>query len=156
MRLRNLLAAMALVLVCALLAGCGGSSRLSRGAYRARLATIAKEADKAQSDVEKGLRAKSMVELEARLRAFATAEDRLGDEVSALKPPKDAEAANSELARGGHDTATAVRAVLPKLAKFTSPKSAISFLTKLGNAKGGHEVDDALSQLKKLGYTKGS
>src|SRR5439155_12571559 len=93
MRSRSLFAGMALAWVCALLAGCGGSSRLSRSAYRARLATLGKEADKAQGDVEKGLRAKSVAEIQARLKAFATAEDRLGDEVSRLKPPKDAEAA---------------------------------------------------------------
>ena len=72
-----------------------------------------------------------------------------------LKPPKDAEAANAELARGEHDSAAAVRSVLPKLAKFTSAKAAIGFLRGL-NPKGGHELDHALSQLKKLGYTKGS
>ncbi len=146
-----------MALVCALLAGCGGSSRLSRSAYRARLATIGKEADKAQADVEKGLTARSLAGLQARLKAFATAEDRLGDEVSRLKPPKDAEAANAELARGEHDTAAAVRSALPKLATFTSPKAAIAFLSKgLAQPKGGHEVDHALAQLKKLGYTKGS
>ena len=158
MRSRSLFAGVALALACALLAGCGGSSRLSRSAYRTRLATLGKEADKAQADVEKGLHAKSMAELQARLKAFATAEDRLGDEVSRLKTPKDAEAANAELARGEHDTAAALRSALPKLAKFTSPKAAISFLTKglAAQPKGGHEVDQALAQLKKLGYTKGS
>src|SRR6266702_1161727 len=98
MRSRSLVAVMALMLVCPLLAGCGGSGRLSRSAYGARLATIAKEADEAQADVEKGLTAKSLSELQARLKAFATAEDRLGDEVSRLKPPKDAETPNAELA----------------------------------------------------------
>jgi hypothetical protein len=157
MRSRSLVAGLALTLVCALLAGCGGSSRLSRSGYRPRLATIAKEADTAQGDVEKGLTAKSLAELQARLKAFATAEDRLGDEVSHLKAPKDAEAANAELARGEHDTAAAVRSALPKLARFTSPKAAIAFLSKgLAQPKGGHEVDHALTQLKKLGYTKGS
>ena len=157
MRSRSLVAVMALTLVCALLAGCGGSSRLSRSAYRARLATIAKEADRAQADVEKGLTATSLAGLRARLKAFATAEDRLGDEVSRLKPPKDAEAANAELARGEHETAAAVRSALPKLATFTSPKAAIAFLSKgLAQPKGGHEVDHALAQLEKLGYTKGS
>ena len=145
-------------MACALLEGCGGkSSRLSRSAYSARLATIGKEANKVQVDLEKARLAKSVSEIEARLKAFATADDRLGDEVSRLKPPKDAEAANAELARGEHDTAAAVRSVLPRLAKFTSPKAAIGFLsTSLPNAKGAHEEDQALSQLKKLGYTKGS
>jgi hypothetical protein len=155
---RNLFAVTALALVCALLPGCGGNgSRLSRSAYSARLATLGNEANKAQGDVENALHAKSVSEIEARLKAFAADDDRLGDEVSRLKPPKDAEAANAELARGEHDTAAAVRSVLPRVAKFTSPKAAIAFLSKsVGNAKGAHELDHALSQLKKLGYTKGS
>jgi hypothetical protein len=148
---------MALVCIGFLLAGCGGSSRLSASAYRSRLATIGTEAAKAQGNVEKALTAKNVAEIQTRLEAFATAQNRLGDEVSRLKTPKDAEAANSALARGEHDTAVAVRAALPKLAAFTSPKKAIAFLNKrLGNAKGSHEVDHALDQLKKLGYTKGS
>src|SRR5437773_8537385 len=98
MPLRSLFAGVALVFTCALLAGCGGSSSsLSASEYRARLAKLGKEADKVQGDVEKALTAKSVSEIEARLKASATADDRLGDEVSALKPPKDAEAANAEL-----------------------------------------------------------
>jgi hypothetical protein len=157
MRSWSLFAGIVLAFASVALAGCGSSGRLSASAYRDRLATIAKQADKAQAEVEKGLSATSVFEIQARLNAFATAEDRLGDEVGRLKPPKDAQAANAELARGEHDTAAAVRAVLPRLAKFTSPKAAIRFLSKgLAQAKGGHEVDHALSQLKKLGYTKGS
>lgn len=157
MRWRSLFAGVIVVFACALVEGCGGgSSRLSANAYRARLATVAKEADKAQGDVEKALSAKSIAEIQTRLKAFATADDRLGDEVSRLKPPKDAETANAELARGEHDTAAAVRSVIPKLAKFTSAKAAIAFLMKATPPKGGRELDHALAQLKKLGYTKGS
>jgi len=157
MRWRSLFAGVILVLACALLEGCGGgSSRSSASGYRARLATLAKEADKAQGNVEKALSAKSIAEIQTRLKAFATAEDRLGDEVSRLKPPKGAETANAELARGEHDTAAAVRSVIPKLVKFTSAKAAIASLSKGFQPKGGREVDHALAQLKKLGYTKGS
>jgi hypothetical protein len=157
MQSRNLAAVTALALVCSLLAGCGGSSRLSRSANRARLATLGKEANKVQADVEKAFEAKSVAEIEMRLKSFAAADDRLGDEVSRLRPPKDAEAANAELARGEHDTSASVRAVLPRVAKFSSPKAAIAFLNStVGNAKGGHELDQALSQLRKLGYTTGS
>ena len=154
MRLRSLFAGMAVVFIGALLAGCGGSDRLSASAYRARLATIAKEADKTQADAEQGAeRANSVAELQARLKAFAAAEDRLGDEVSGLKPPKDAEAANAELALGEHHTAAAVRSAIPKLAKFTSVKAAIASLYKV--PLGGREVALALEELQKLGYKKG-
>jgi hypothetical protein len=156
MRWRGVFAGVILVLACALLAGCGGgSSRLSASEYRARLATLGKEADKVQGNVEKALSAKSVADIQTRLKAFATADDRLGDEASSLKPPKDAETANAELARGEHDTAAAVRSVLPKLAKFTSAKAAIAYLKGI-QPKGGREIDHALAQLKKLGYTTGS
>ena len=81
----------------------------------------------------------------------------MGDQVAALKPPKNAEAANALLARGEHDTATATRTVLPQLAKLKSVKAALSLLNKTqGNANGGRELDQALAELKTLGYTKGS
>jgi hypothetical protein len=149
---------LAAALAAALLAGCGGGSgRLSKSDYRAKLATLSREADRAQSDVEKGLRAKSVRELHARLIAFAAASRRLGDEAAKLKPPKDAEAANGELVRGEHDTAQATRAAAAAITKLRTPRAAIAYLqTSLGNAKGAHELDDALAKLKKLGYTKGS
>jgi hypothetical protein len=156
MRFASIPAACALALVF-LAAGCGGSGRLSASDYRAKLAALGKEAAKAQGEVEKALNAKTVAEIRRRLNTFATSEDRLGDEVSKLKSPKNGEAANAELARGEHDLAAQARAVLPKLATSTSPKAAVSFLnSQLGQAKGAHEIDEGLALLKKLGYTKGS
>jgi hypothetical protein len=151
----------ALVIVVALsgvlVSGCGGSGRLSPSDYRTRLSTIGKEAGRAQRDVEKGLSAKTVEELRRRLSAFAAASKRLGDEVAKLEPPKNAEAANAELARGERDLAGDVRAVDPQLAKLKSVKSALAFLGRhLRSTKGAREVDHALRQLRKLGYTRGS
>ena len=149
---------LATVLAASIVAGCGGGGgRLSKSAYRAKLTTLGHEANRAQTDVEKGLSAKTIGELHARLVAFADASQRLGDEVAALKAPKDADAANAELARGEHDTARATRAAAAAITKLKTPKRAIAYLqTSLGNAKGAHELDDALAKLKKLGYAKGS
>ncbi len=156
-RKRHLVGGTALLLLLALAAGCGGSSRLSPSAYRAKLATIGREANKAQAQVEKGLHATSVAEIRTRLSTFANATQKLGDEVAALKPPKNAEAANALLARGEHDTASATRAVLPQLTKLKNVKAALSSLNKSqGNAKGGRELDQALAELKNMGYTKGS
>jgi hypothetical protein len=152
----KLRAVVALALVCAFVAACGGSGRLSRSEYRARLAKVGNEANAAQSNARQALNATSVAELQARLKAFADALDRIGDDVNRLKPPKDAEAANAELARGEHDNASEIRDVLPKLSKFSTPAAAIPSLSSLANAKGGHEIDEALGKLKKLGYTKGS
>jgi hypothetical protein len=156
-RRRHPVGGIALLLLLALLAGCGGSSRLSPSAYRAKLTTIGREANTAQSQVEKGLHAKSVAEIRTRLNTFANAVQKLGDEVAALEPPKNAEAANTLLARGERDTASTTRAVLPQLAKLKSVEAALSFLnTSEGNAKGGRELDQALAELKKMGYAKGS
>ena len=153
----GIFSAIALVFLALVLAACGGSSRLSASAYRTELAKIGKQANEAQAQVEKGLSAKSVAELRARLSAFANADDRLGDEVSRLKPPKNAQAANAELARGEHDTASATRSAVAKVAKMKNVKEALGFLNRsLGNANGAHELDHALSELRKLGYAKGS
>jgi hypothetical protein len=157
MRLRGPLVGVALVSLGAFAAGCGGSNRLSASEYRSRLAKIGQEATKAQTDVEEGLSAKSVAELRTRLSSFASADQKLGDEVAALKPPKNAEAANALLARGEHDTASTTRTVLSQLAKLKSVKAALNLLNKSqGNAKGGLELDTALADLRHLGYTKGS
>lgn len=73
-----------------------------------------------------------------------------------LKPPKDAESANSELARGAHDTASEIRAIVGRLASVKSLKAAQSLLGKVGNPKGGRETDQALGELQRKGYTKAS
>jgi len=148
-----LTAALAAVVV----AGCGGgSSRLSKADYRAKLTAISHEAQQAQNDVAKGLGASSVDELHGRLIRFADASQRLGDEIANLKPPKDAEAANTELARGEHDTAHEVKGAAAAIQKLKTPQAAFRYLQKLGGLKGGHELDAALRKLKKLGYTSGS
>jgi hypothetical protein len=148
--------------LCALLltlaaAGCGGGGGESKAAYRSDLAKIAKDAEAAHQRVEQGApAAKTVAQVQALLRRFASDEDTIGDEVSKLNPPKDAAAANAELARGQHDDADEIRAFLPKLAKFTSVQQAFAYLQGIGKTKGGREGDEALTKLKQLGYTSGS
>jgi hypothetical protein len=136
--------------------GAGGSSngRLSASAYRAHLRTIAKESNTAQHAVEKGFQATSVPKLVTVLTAFGADEKRIGDQVAALDPPTNAEAANTELAKGQHDTASEIQALLPKIEKMPSAKAAIAYLSKKSTTKGGREVDQALAKLKQLGYIK--
>jgi hypothetical protein len=141
------------------LAGCGGGGgggggSLSKSEYRAKLQAIGHEAQQAQADVQKGLSADTVAELHTRLLAFAATSQHLGDEVAALKPPKAAEAANAELANGEHDSATALRAAAAATQNLKTPQAVIAYLQKnLSNAKGAHELNDALTKLKKMGYT---
>jgi len=138
-----------------LLAACGGSGspRLSANAYRAKLTHIKQEAATAQANVAKGLQAKSLTELQQKLDAFASDTQRIGDEVAKLNPPQDAEAANTELAAGLHETARATKVASTKIAGLHTPTEAIAYLeSSPANAKGARQVDEALTKLKKLGY----
>ena len=141
-------------LLCVLAAGCGGGSgRLSAAQYRARLAAIGHEANQAQRKVGQGLQAATVAGLSARLRTFAAADDRLGTEIEALKPPKDAEAANAALAKAEHDTAQAVRSALPQISSQKSVRKALALLTaNTAGRQAGMELDAALKRLKALGY----
>jgi uncharacterized protein YgbK (DUF1537 family) len=144
------------------LVGCGGGSgsasdRLSAAAYKAKLATISKQADSAHGAVGSGARsAKTVAQVQTLLRHYGAAEARIGVEVSKLKAPQNAEAANAELARGERDDAAEIQALLPKLAKFKTVQQAFAYIQKLGQTKGGQEQDEAISKLRKLGYTTGS
>lgn len=142
------------------LAGCGGgggASTVSRSEYRSELTKVSKDAGLAHQKVAASApQARTIAQVQAVLRNFATAEDKLGDEITNLKVPANAQSANAELAHAQHDDATAIRAILPKLAKFKSAQQAFAYLQSVGNTKGGQEGDDALQKLKKLGYTSGS
>ena len=140
------------------LAGCGGGNNgVSKSEYRSELAKISRQADAAHGAVDRTApKATTVADVQEVLRKFATAEDRIGDEVAKLKTPADARAANAELARGEHDDATEIRALLPKLTKFNSVPQAFGYLQSVSRTKGGQEEDDALAKLKKLGYTNGS
>jgi hypothetical protein len=140
-----------------LLAACGGSSRLSQDAYRTKLAQIKQEAASAQASVAKGLQAKTLAELKGRLDAFAESTERIGDEVAKLNPPENADAANTELADGLHETARATREASKQITGLHTPREAITYLEQSPlNKKGARQVDEALSRLKQLGYTSGS
>ena len=95
-----------------------------------------------------------MPQLVTVLTAFGTAEKRIGDEVAALNPPTNAEAANTDLAKGQQDTASEIQAMLPKIKKMPNAQAAVAYLSKKSTTKGGHEIDQALAKLKQLGYIK--
>jgi hypothetical protein len=140
-----------------LVAACGGGSRLSQDAYRTKLAQVKQEAASAQASVAKGLQAKTLAELRGRLDAFAESTQRIGDEVAKLKPPENAEAANTELADGLHETARATRDASKQITGLHTPREAISYLEHSPlNQKGARQVNEALTKLHQLGYTSGS
>jgi hypothetical protein len=133
--------------------GGGGSDRLSPTAYKQRLSALSRQDNKVHANVDNLPHSKSVAQMEAGLAAFATGEQRLGTQVAALKPPKNAQAANAQLAKGFEDSASEMKRVQAALAPAKTPKQALTILGKLGpQLHGGKELDSALAQLKKLGY----
>jgi len=144
-------------------AGCGGSSssnndaQLSQSAYKTRLTAILNQVDTAHGQLARGAaQATSIAQVQAVLRGYATREQRIGDELSKLNPPANAEAANAQLAHGERDEAAEIRALLPRLAKYKTVQDAFGYLQTIGHTNGGKEQVAAFAQLKKLGYTSGS
>ena len=139
------------------ISGCGGGDgRLSRSAYDAAITKVGREARALRRSGERRAHAATTVaELVAALRSFADGEDKIGDEVAKLKAPSDAVAANAELAKGEHDGAASIRALLPKLSRLTTVNEVMAYLDKAPRPKGLGEQDDALSKLIRLGYRSG-
>jgi hypothetical protein len=91
------------------------------------------------------------------LRVFATDQQTVAGKLTDLAPPSDAKAANSALAKAFADNARATRGVLTRLGSAKTPRQAFAVIGRAKDAqKSGQEIDSALKQLVKLGYTKGS
>jgi hypothetical protein len=128
---------------------------MSASAYRAKMTAIDGQAAAAQANVARGLQAKTLAELRQRLDEFAAATQKIGDEVAKLNPPQNAEAANTQLAAGMHETARAIRVLSKSVAGLHTPQEAIAYIQhKPNNAKGARDVNEALTRLKKLGYIR--
>jgi hypothetical protein len=145
----------ALALIAVALTACGSATTLSPATYRTSLAQIATQADQAQTDVEKGLQAKTLNQLRATLTMFAHKDEQLSNEFASLHPPSNAVAANAALERAEHDQADMVRALLPHIAHANSVRTAIALLQADPQAAAtGRQLDSALAQLRRLGYAK--
>ena len=139
-------------------AGCGGSNRLSTDEYKTRLKTLDQEVTKAEVAARKAVVPTATVaQIRSALTRVAAAQQKVGDEVDKLKPPKKAEAPNALLARAAHDLAAEVRGVAQELGSVTKTEDALALVQKeFQNTKGARELDQAVGELKKLGFSAGS
>lgn len=158
------------------LSGCGGSSSaparsaptvgataasptqapMSAAAYKAALHQLAQEEAKAHHAVEQALQAQTVAQVRTALGAFAADQRRAAQETAALRPPADAVGPNAQLATAFRDNATALDALLAKVAVAQSVKMALDDVQNdRGVQRAGEELDQALTTLKKLGYSSG-
>ena len=135
----------------------GTTSPISAAAYKQVLKNIAGEENRAQHAVQGAFHAKTAAAVRSMLSAFADDQQRVSDELSAVVPPANAQAANAALAHAFADNAAATRAVVSRMAHATSAKAALHIIQTATQAQqSGHEIDAALGRLRKLGYTAGS
>lgn len=148
------------------LSACGSSSNsssstaakpLSAAQYRQQLHAISQSESQAQATVQKAFHAKTVAQVTGALKGFAADQQAVSAKLDKLSPPSNAKAANAALAQAFADNARAVRGVIGQLGSATTPKQALAVIgSAKGAQKSGQEIDSALKQLVKLGYTKGS
>ncbi len=131
-------------------------SRLSKGAYRLKLKKINAQVTKATTQIRRDVgKAKTAGDLRSALKNLGDEELRLSSEVAQLRAPPDAVRANQLLAKGFGDTAKEIHALLPRVGSQKNAKAGLKLLSALHPA-GGQEIQRAVGELKKLGYTNGS
>ena len=151
--------ALVLVALVGAAAGCGGGSsepRLSAKQYRARLAMITRREEVVRTSVENTLRSSTTVrQVRNALSRYAANEESLGDTVDRLRPPKDADKANDQLAKGAHQLADDIRSVVGSLRSVRLRDEAITMLQRqLGSSQGAEDMAAASVELRRLGYVR--
>jgi len=163
--LRSIPVPLAAAITCVVLAACGSSNNnnttttpLSAQQYKQfvhRLSLLEAQAHKTLDPAL--MNSTSVSELQRALNTFATAQQQAAAQLSNVAPPANAKAANDQLEKAFKDTAAAIQQLLPQIASAGSPKAALVVIQKAkGPQQAGQEIDAALGQLQKLGYTEGS
>ena len=133
------------------------ASAASATQYKSFLKTISAEENRAQHAVQKAFHASSVMAIRHDLLSFAADQQHVTTELSAITPPTDARAANTALAQAFADNAKATRQVADEITNAPNAKAALRIIATAKNARqSGQEIDSALQQLKRLGFTRGS
>ena len=129
-----------------LLAGCGGSSRLSKSAYEHHLQVDG-------SDIHKGITAltksTSIQQLVTGVDAAEASVKTAADDLAALKPPSDAVDDNAAIVTGLRSTQSALEQVK------ANPTGARTIIARLQASKSYKDALNATADLKKKGYKVG-
>ncbi len=133
------------------------SAPLSAAAYRNDLHQVAQEEGAAQHHVQQAFHAHTVTQIRAALATFAADQRHAATRLTALTPPADAVAANTQLARAFTANATAIKALLTKLNAAKTVKQSLSTIQRDQAAQRvGEQIDAALAKLRRLGYTSGT
>jgi hypothetical protein len=141
--------ALVFALVGLVLAGCGGSGRLSKSAYDQRLQKDATPVGRVVTSLQKNPPT-TLNALVTRLDAAEAAVKKAADDLDAAKPPSDAAADNAAIV-------TALRKVQTGLEKVkANPLSASSTLKEMEASPEIKNAEKAIADLKSKGYRVGA
>jgi cytochrome c556 len=131
-----------------LLAGCGGSSHLSKSAYELRLQTDGKTVQKSVNALTK-TSPTSLAQFAQRVDAAEVAVKAAADDLDSLKPPSDATADNSAIV-------AALRAIQSALERVkANPTAAAAIVSTLQASPALKAAEKATADLKTKGYKVG-
>jgi cell pole-organizing protein PopZ len=137
-----------LIVAAAVLAGCGGSSRMSKASYEQKLQTDGKAVQSALTSLSKSP-PKTLAQLATRVDTIETVVKKMADDLSALKPPSEAEADNSAIVTGLRRIESGAEQVK------SNPTSAATIVAAIQKSPQLKAADKAIADLKSKGYEVG-
>ena len=137
-----------LIVAVVLVAGCGGSSRMSKASYEQTLQTDGKAVQSALTSLSKSPPT-TLAQLTKRIDTIETVVKKMADDLSSLKPPAEADADNTAIVAG-------LRRIQSGAEKVKSnPAAAPTIVTAIQNSPQLKAADKAIADLKSTGYKVG-
>lgn len=137
-----------LIVAAGVLAGCGGTSRLSKTAYEQKLQTDGKAVQSQLAALSKSP-PKTLAQLATRVDTIETVVKKMADDLSSIKPPSDAEADNTAIVAGLKRIESGAEEVK------ANPTAAQAIVAKIEKAPELEAANKAVADLKSKGYQVG-
>lgn len=137
-----------LIVAAGVLAGCGGTSRLSKTAYEQKLQTDGKAVQSQLAALNK-TPPKTLAQLAARVDAIEAVVKKMADDLSSIRPPSDAESDNTAIVAGLHRIESGAEGVK------ANPSAAQAIVAKIEKSPELQAANKAVSDLKSKGYKVG-
>jgi hypothetical protein len=131
-----------------LLAGCGGSGRLSKSGYETRLQTDGKAVQTSVTALTKTATT-SIADFATKIDSAEAAVKKAADDLDSIKPPSDAEADNTAIVAGLRRIQTGLEQVKK------SPTTAAAIVGRIESSPELKAAEKATADLKQKGYKVG-
>lgn len=137
-----------LIVAAGVLAGCGGTSRLSKAAYEQKLQNDGKAVQSQLASLSKSP-PKTLAQLATRVDAIEAVVKKMADDLSSIKPPSDAEADNAAIVAGLQRIESGAEQVK------ANPGAAQAIVANIEKSPQVKAANKAVADLKAKGYQVG-